>query len=231
MRSMLFPLLCMLLVLPVRSAEARPVNSEAQLWYVATAQGPIDSPFLYYLEAQPRVGQADGRIILRSALGLSLPVPGLSVWLGYAWIPVWAWGADDPTVKLNESRLYQQLLYSTALGPVKLVSRTRLEQRLLASASGTSHRVRTLLRGAFPLEAGGTFSLTLWDEVFFHLNTVEGGPQAGFDQNRAFVGVSWRVSPHVALEVGYLNDFIRQPKAPADVMIHTLNLSTTFNYL
>jgi hypothetical protein len=202
---MLLPLLGVLLMLPAPSAEARPVNSEAQGWYAAIVQGPIDRPFLYYLEAQPRAGQADGRILLRSALG--------------------------PTVRLNESRLYQQLLYNTALGPVKLVSRTRLEQRLLASAAGTSHRVRTLLRGAYPLDAEGTFSLLLWDEVFFHLNTVEGGPRAGFDQNRAFVGAASKLSPHVALEVGYLNNFIRRPTAPADVMIHAPYVFTVFNYL
>ncbi|WP_375764735.1 DUF2490 domain-containing protein [Archangium gephyra] len=231
MRPMLLPLLGVLLMLPAPSAEARPVNSEAQGWYAAIAQGPIDRPFLYSLELQPRVGQNDGRLILRSALGLALPVPGLSVWLGYAWIPVWAWSDEDPTVRLNESRLYQQLLYNTALGPVKLVSRTRLEQRLLASASGASHRVRTLLRGAYPLDAEGTFSLVLWDEVFFHLNTVEGGPRAGFDQNRAFVGAAWKLSPHVALEVGYLNNFIRRPTAPADAMIHAPYVFTVFNYL
>jgi hypothetical protein len=231
MRPLLLPLLAMLLVLPAPSAEAKPADPEAQAWYVAFVQGPIDRPFLYYLEAQPRAGQNDGRILLRSALGLALPVPGLSVWLGYAWIPVWTWGDEDPTVRLNESRLYQQLLYNASLGPVKLVSRTRLEQRLLASATGTSHRVRTLLRGAYPLDAEGTFSLLLWDEVFFHLNTVEGGPRAGFDQNRAFVGAAWKLSPHVALEVGYLNNFIRRPTAPADLMIHAPYVFTVFNYL
>ena len=60
-------------------AAARPADSQAQLWYAAFTQGPIARPFLYYLEAQPRLGQDDGRLILRSALGLALPVEGLSV--------------------------------------------------------------------------------------------------------------------------------------------------------
>jgi hypothetical protein len=219
-----------LLVLLAPAAEARPTRSEAQLWYITFAQGPIAQPFLYYLEAQPRAGQDDGRLILRSALGLSLPAPGLSVWLGYAWIPVWDWDGE-PAVRLNESRLYQQLLYTPRLGPVRLMSRSRMEQRLLTGVPGTSHRFRTLLRGATPLDAGGAFSLIVWDEVFFHLNTVEGGPRAGFDQNRAFLGAGWRLTPHVTLEFGYLNTFIRRPTAPHHQMIHAPYVFTIFNYL
>jgi hypothetical protein len=229
MHSMTFALLGLLLVL-ASPAAARPSDSQAQLWYAAFTQGPIARPFLYYLEAQPRLGQDDGRLILRSALGLALPVEGLSVWLGYAWIPVWPWD-EDPAPRLNESRLYQQLLYNTALGPVRLSSRTRLEQRLLASAAGTSHRFRTFLRGSAPLGGESPLSLILWDEVFFHLNTVEGGPRRGFDQNRAFLGVGYKLSAHVTLEAGYLNNYIRRPTAPSDLMLHAPYLFTVFNHL
>jgi hypothetical protein len=230
MRSIILALWGTLLVLWAPTIHALPTDSEVQIWYLAFTQGHIEEPFLYYLEAQPRLGERDGRVLLRSALGLSLPVPGLSVWLGYAWIPVWDRG-EESAVRLNESRLYQQLLYTPRLGPVRLMSRSRLEQRLLAGASRPSHRFRTLLRGSHPLDAEGTFSLILWDEVFFHLNTVEGGPRAGFDQNRAFVGAGWKLSPHVTLELGYLNDFVRRPTAESHQMIHAPYVFTIFNYL
>lgn len=224
----ILPLVGLLLVAPVLKAEARPVNSEAQLWYSTFTQGPIARSFLYYLEAQPRFGENDARLILRPALGLAL-TPELSVWLGQAWIPVWAYD-EDPALRGGESRLFQQLLYTPTLGSLRLMVRARLEQRFLPGASEVSHRTRLFLRGARPL-GEGLPSLILWDEAFFHLNSVEGGPRTGFDQNRAFLGAGWKLAPQVTLEVGYLNVFTRRPAAETDQMVHAPYVFTIFNFL
>jgi hypothetical protein len=219
----------LLLTAPFTRAEARPVDSEAQLWLPVFTQGPIAQPFLYYLEAQPRIGQDNALLLLRPALGLSL-TRDFSVWLGQAWIPSWVYDGD-PALRGGESRLYQQLLYTPALGPLRLMVRARQEQRFLPATTEVAHRTRLLLRGAHPLGNAGPLSLILWDEAFFHLNSVDAGPRRGFDQNRAFLGVGWKLAPHTTIEAGYLNVFIRRPTAEADTMIHAPTVFTVFNYL
>ncbi|TQF13074.1 DUF2490 domain-containing protein [Myxococcus llanfairpwllgwyngyllgogerychwyrndrobwllllantysiliogogogochensis] len=230
MRSqMLRSLLGLMLVIPFRAVEARPVQAEAQLWYTVSAQGGIGEHFLYYLEAQPRFSKDDGRAILRSAGGVRL-FQDMSLWLGQGWIPLWVWDGD-PALRQGESRLYQQYLYTPKLGSVRGTLRARFEQRFLSGTTEVSLRARVMLRGAQPVAAEGRLSLILWDEVFYHLNSVEGGPSAGFDTNRVFLGVGWKYADHSSVEVGYLNAFIRRPSSEADQLIHALSVSMPFNYL
>ncbi|MCE9666354.1 DUF2490 domain-containing protein [Myxococcus stipitatus] len=218
-----------MLVVPFGAVEARSVSAEAQLWYTLSAQGPIAEPFLYYLEAQPRISKDDGRVIFRSAGGVRA-TRDLSLWLGYAWIPIWSW-EGDPALRQGESRLFQQVLFTPKLGELKATVRARQEQRFLPGTTEVSHRTRVLLRGAYPLAFESRLSLIVWDEVFFHLNTVEGGPRRGFDMNRAFVGAGWKLGKHSSVEAGYLNVFVRRPSADTNQLIHTLAISTPFNFM
>lgn len=225
----ILPLLCLCLLVSIRGAEAKPVSSEAQLWYSAIAQGPISRPFLYYLEAQPRFSQDDVRVILRPALGVAV-TQDLSLWLGQAWIPLAVWDGD-PTLRGGESRLFQQVLYNKSLGALRLTGRGRFEQRFLPGTTEVSLRARAMARGAYSLGSGGAPTLIVWDEVFFHLNSVAGGPRTGFDQNRAFVGAGWKLAEHTTLEVGYLNAFTRRPTQPTDQMVHAPYIFTIFSFL
>lgn len=211
------------------TAEAKEVSHEPQWWHLAAATGHVQGPWRYYLEAQPRAGLHDSRVILRSAFGYS-PLQGLSLWVGYAWIPVGEYDTE-PHLRLNESRLYQQLSYEQGLGPLQLSDRLRLEQRFLASApSGVAWRIRNLVRAAWGLGAERRVSLILSDEIFFDLNTVPGGPQTGFDQNRAFAGMGFKLTDHFTLEVGYLNVINRRPTADTHLMLHVLSTSTNFSF-
>lgn len=225
----LLPLIVLLLVAPIRTVEARPTEAEAQFWFTVSAQGGIGEHFLYYLEAQPRFSKDDGRAILRSAGGVRL-FQDMSLWLGQGWIPLWVWDGD-PALRQGESRLFQQYLYTPKLGTVRGTLRARLEQRFLAGTTEVSWRARVMLRGAQPVAAEGRLSLIAWDEVFYHLNSVAGGPSAGFDMNRVFVGVGWKYAEHSSLEVGYLNVFTRRPAADSNQLIHTLAVSMPFNHM
>ncbi|AKF84309.1 hypothetical protein MFUL124B02_41870 [Myxococcus fulvus 124B02] len=230
MRPLLPRLLALLLcVLAAPVALARPVSSEPQLWYTVSAQGPIAEPFLYYLEAQPRFSKDDGRAVLRGAGGARV-TQDLSLWLGYGWIPVWSWDGV-PRFRQNESRLYQQFLFTPRLGEVRTTVRARLEQRFLPGTTAVSHRARVMLRGALPVAAEGRLSLIVWDEAFVHLNSINDGPQRGFDMNRAFVGVGWKLGDHSSVEVGYLNAYTRRPSAETDQLIHALSVSMPFNFM
>ncbi|MBL0692305.1 DUF2490 domain-containing protein [Comamonas sp. JC664] len=220
----------LLVVFPFRSVEAgRPVRTEAQLWYTVTAQGGIGDKFLYYLEAQPRFGKDDARAILRSAAGVRMS-HNMSLWLGQGWIPLWIWDGE-PAQRQGESRLFQQYLYSPKLGSLRGTVRARLEQRFLPGTTEISHRARVMLRGALPMADEGRLSLIVWDEVFYHLNSVDRGPSAGFDMNRVFVGAGWKYGEHSSVEVGYLNVFTRRPYAETEQLIHTLAVTMPFNYM
>ncbi|WIG94899.1 DUF2490 domain-containing protein [Myxococcus sp. SDU36] len=223
------PLISLLLVTPLRTVEARPVSAEAQLWYSVTAQGGIGEHFLYYLEAQPRFGKDDARAILRSAGGVRL-AQSMSLWLGNGWIPLRKWEGDS-SLQQGESRVFQQFLYTPKFGQVRSTLRARLEQRLLSETTDISLRARVMLRGSHPVAASGRLSLIVWDEVFYHLNSVTNGPSAGFDMNRAFVGAGWRFGDHSSIEVGYLNVFMRRPSQQTDQLIHALSVTMPFDYM
>ncbi|WP_342375282.1 DUF2490 domain-containing protein [Myxococcus stipitatus] len=225
----LLALVGLLLVIPASAVEARPVSSEAQLWYTVSAQGNIAEPFAYYLEAQPRVSEQDGRVIFRSAAGVRA-LQDLSFWLGYAWIPIWNW-TEGQALRQGESRWFQQALFTPRFGELKTTARARLEQRFLPGTTEVSHRARLMLRGSYPLASEPRLSFIVWDEAFFHLNTVEGGPQRGFDMNRAFVGAGWKLGAHSSIEVGYLNAYVRRPSSRTDQLIHALAVSTPFNFM
>ena len=59
-----------------------------------------------------------------------------------------------------------------------------------------------------PLTGDGSWALAAYDEAFVVLNDRRNGPQAGFDQNRAFLGINRALTIHVRVEVGYVNQFI-----------------------
>jgi hypothetical protein len=203
-------------------------------WHLALLQGRVSDRVLVWLEVQPRLSLDENprldRLLLRPALGVAL-TPSLSLWAGAAWIPAWSsWLPDD--LAAGEVRLFQQLLYNARFGPLALQSRTRLEQRMSALAPPASideigHRARTLLRVALALNDEKTLSAVVWDEVFANaMFDLHGSPFA-FDQNRAFVGLSWRAFPTVTLEVGLLNA-TRQVDARTFAMTHALYTFSIF---
>jgi len=175
------------------------VNQDAGLWFPVTVTFPISSAFLGFMEVQPRfednVSEL-GQLILRPAIGYKL-TDHLSIWQGYAWI-----GDYQPTF-IEENRVFQQVTYKRAFPSIRLQSRTRLEERIIDQADGTAVRFRTLLRGDFPLPNATAWAIVMFDEIFVNLNTVGHGPNAGFNQNRFFLGVNHQLTQHLNMDLGY----------------------------
>ena len=175
------------------------LNQDFRLWAPVYLNFPVSGPVKGYMEANPRfsnnVSDVD-QLILRPALGYQLS-PTLSLWQGYAWI------ANYEPGYTQEHRLFQQLIYSNKFSTFKLLSRSRLEERWIQHAIGTSVRARTMLRGDIPLPAYPTIAIVAYDEVFINLNTIRQGPEAGFDQNRFFLGMNYTFSPTFNVDVGY----------------------------
>ncbi len=175
------------------------LNQDFRLWTPVYVNFPISEPVKGYLEANPRFSDNAShldQLLLRPAVGYQL-TPTLSLWQGYAWVNNY-----EPAYN-QEHRIFQQLIYSNRFSTVKLLSRSRLEERWIQNAIGTAVRARTMLRGDFPLSAYPAIAIAVYDEVFVNLNTIRQGPEAGFDQNRFFLGVNYTVSPVFNVDVGY----------------------------
>lgn len=175
------------------------VNQDFRLWAPVYLTVPLSSSFIGYMEVNPRFGDDVSeldQLILRPAIGYKLN-DRFSVWQGYAWV-----GNYQPSLR-EEDRLYQQLTYSEKFSFVKVVSRTRLEERFIEHTDSASIRARTLLRGDFPLPVAPEWALVVYDEIFVNLNAVKNGPDSGFDQNRFFVGINREFTKQFNMDVGY----------------------------
>lgn len=195
---------------------ARAVTQDGQVWIPITARVALPSRFRLWLEAQPRIG-GDGMrmLLLRPAIGYQV-LPNWSVYQGYAWTPTF-------NSFNSENRIYQESLFDDHWGDLRLVNRTRLEERFIDGVGGTSLRLRNMLRLTHPLDQAHHWYVALSDEPFATLNDTGGGPRSGFDQNRAFLGLRYQLTPNVAIELGYLNQYSN--KRAEDVSSHNALLS------
>jgi hypothetical protein len=194
--------LLVLLLVITTAAPAAATDDDGQGWFLFTLQGPLPAGFRLFLEAQPRVG-GDGmrQLLLRPAIGYPV-TRRWSLWQGYAWTPTF-----EPFN--GEHRSWQQSLLQFPLGPIRVVNRTRLEQRFIDGAGGVSLRARHMLRLVLPLDRRERWSLALYDEPFFTLNETGGGPATGFNQNRAYLGLARRLGENVSVELAYMAQYLR----------------------
>ncbi len=205
-------------------------SQDFRLWSPVFMTAKLPSSFLAHLEVQPRFADLDeaghiDQLILRPAIGYQL-TENLSIWQGYAWVGNFNQPHTPPRPAFfEESRIYQQILYSRKFDSFKITSRTRLEERWIEHVDGTAVRFRTGLRGMYSLPKAPEWALVASDEVFVHLNTVGArGPQAGFDQNRFFVGINRTFSKYFNMDVGYQNQLLNSRSIPnlANQMNHTI---------
>jgi hypothetical protein len=179
---------------------------DGQLWVQSVATVSLTPNWRAHLELQPRlINDASelGLTIVRTAIGRQV-APGVTLWLGHAWIPR---TAGDETV--HEQRIWQQLLMTGApiVGWTPTV-RARLEQRWLDPWTDASHRVRLLVRGQKPIGTSRT-SIIVYDEGMYTFDTTMLGPPQGFDRNRLAALLGRRLSQLASIEAGYIWEHAR----------------------
>jgi hypothetical protein len=212
-------------------------SQDFRLWSPVFLTVKFPSSFLAYMEVQPRFADLDDaghidQLLLRPALGYQL-TDNLSIWQGYAWVGSYNQRHIPPQSPFfEESRIYQQVNYTHRFQSLKILSRTRLEERWIEHVDGTAVRFRTMLRGAYPLPMAPEWALVVSDEIFVHLNTVgTRGPAAGFDQNRFFVGINRTFSKYLNMDIGYQNQLLNSRSIPelANQMNHVILLQLFIN--
>lgn len=207
------------------AAPAAAADTDNQAWGLFTLQAPLGKRWLGYMELQPRFSEDLGgaeRLLVRPAIGYRLS-RNVSLWQGYAFVPQFR-----PTSS-HEHRPFQQLLVDTRVGKAQLTNRTRLEERVLPGADGTSLRFRQMLRFAHPISKDRRWSVVGYDEFFFNLNSVGDGPQSGFDQNRLYLGIARQVNPKTRVELGYIWTYIDGKGGAADRSLNILFTGVAVN--
>jgi len=106
-------------------------------------------------------GGADVTLLVRPALGYAL-TPRTTFWAGYGWF-----GTDaDGIGRIDENRLWQDLLWRPETNaPLRMIVRTRLEQRWLDTGDDAGWRLRELLRFELPFAADGRLIVEPKDEA------------------------------------------------------------------
>lgn len=197
-------------------------EDDAQAWGAVAATGAVRGDLFLWLEAQARATDDVGggsQIILRPAIGVRIGRDAHAV-AGYAYV------RTDPlggTVS-NEHRPWQQVQFVPLRrkdGAPLMISRTRLEQRMVEGRNGTSWRLRQFVRLQLPLDDKGGIQAVAYTEGFFNLNATNWGVRDGVDQWRNFIGIGFPVASRMRLEPGYLNQRIF--RAGGDRVNHVLS--------
>ena len=207
-----------------------------QTWVNVTAVGSLKSVhpalnnFKYWAELQGRFGDNTSRFsqgMIRPGIGYKLNAT-TDVWFGYALVPT---AAPFSKTTFNERRLWQQLLWSDQFALGSISSRSRLEERVAPRlGDDTGMRFRQMFKVSIPLPSAPVYSLVMSDEYWVNLNNANWGPQRGFDQNRAFVGLGYNLTKEIKSEVGYMNQYINRPLTPVDRNDHILSINLYLNY-
>ncbi len=200
-------------------------DADLQQWTALIVQKELTQGVKGYLEVQPRVS-GDWTLLDRVIVRPAILFPwenGITSGLGYAAIAIM-----QPSSSV-EQRLWEQLQVETKGDWGTLTNRTRLEQRFIEGADETAWRLRHQVKALVPLRADSPWALALSDEVYFHLNSASASIESGFDQNRAFLGLSRKWAPDFRIEGGYLLNSVNKAAGAEDRVNHVFVLTFYWN--
>jgi hypothetical protein len=191
--------------------QAALAEDDTQAWAAVIASGTVRGDLFLWFEGQARAIDDIGggsQIVLRPAIGARIGRDAHAV-AGYAYV------RTDPAngAVSHEHRPWQEIQFAPirlANGAPLLISRTRLEQRMVEGRDGTSCRLRQFIRLQVPVNATG-MQVVAFTEGFFNLNTTRWGVRDGIDQWRNFIGIGFPVLPRARVEPGYLNQRLARP--------------------
>ncbi|MBH0192768.1 MAG: DUF2490 domain-containing protein [Nitrospira sp.] len=203
-----------------------------RVWGNVTARGnfgfidPDFKKFRWAAEVQPRSreeGEEMDQLLIRPGVGYAVTEHS-SLWVGYAHVINFPVAGDN----IHEDRFWQQYMWKGQSPIGEFTSRSRFEQRWQTNGNETGGRFRQMFKLSWPLPFYQPVSLVGWDEVFVNLNDTNWGARQGFDQNRGFAGIGYRVQPPVLFEFGYMNQYIN--RATIDSMNHILSLNLFLDF-
>ena len=226
------------LLLQVATAQVIPhaIDFNQHAWLSYSGDHPVSGRWGVHFDAQWRrsdLGTEWQQYQLRPGINYQLPRNALFT-LGYVFTRAYPYGDNPVRTAFPEHRIYQQLILRQSAGPVRVMHRTRLEQRYIKypdpqPRSWTyQNRFRYMLRGEIPIGGADPQSakwyLPIWDEIFLGIPPNYGA--RSFDHNRMFFGVGRKVGG-ANVEVGYMNQFLGQRNGRVFEMNNTLFVTIT----
>ena len=184
-------------------------RGDEQIWGAVIASGTVRGDLFLWLEGQARATDAVGggsQFIVRPAIGARIGRDAHAI-IGYAYVRT---DPEDGTLT-NEHRLWQQVQFvplRTKDGAPLVISRTRLEQRMIEGRDGTVWRLRQFIKVQVPIASVSGLQAIAITEGFINLNDTRGGARQGLDQWRSFGGFGYPVASRARLDLGYLNQRI-----------------------
>ncbi|MGR9046935.1 MAG: DUF2490 domain-containing protein [Gammaproteobacteria bacterium] len=161
--------------------------------------------------------------LLFSQLGYQMN-ENASFWLGY----VHDWIHPLHKSAFQESRPYLDFVWNQDLGDFKLTSRTRMEDRINLSTGDEGYRARQLVQFNHPLPFLEGLSAYAGDEVMFYLNQTDFGKQ-GFTENRVFGGLSYQLTSHIGLDLGYMGQYVDN-RSGNNLFTHNLQANVRYKF-
>jgi Protein of unknown function (DUF2490) len=144
----------------------------------------------------------------------------ITLQLGYANVQTYNYGTYPVAAlgRFPEHRLYQQLVIKQPINKILLTHRLRLEQRFVGRRKNNitneidtwvySNRFRYSLKGQYSFNAKIYGAIA--NEIFYHLDNKLSN--TNFDQNRINIIAGFKASKNTTIEMGYINQLIRQGK-------------------
>ncbi len=191
-------------------------ESYTKLWGLASYFGQYEQ-LLYAAEPQIRLVDSAGtyeQSLLNAGIGTTIK-PQLQIWLGQTYTNYSDnnnVAEDVENVVINEYRVWEQIMWRRPFSD-DFASRLRVEQRRAFQTSEWAVRLRE--RAYWTIPVNETISFALNDEIFLNLKSVPWVTTSTFDQNRVFVGIYYKFTPNIGLNVSYMNQYIARD--PAEV--------------
>lgn len=211
-------------------ASADELTEDSGAWLQGVAEGSLSfmNPALkdgrVWLEGQSRFDGDWGHWyqgMVRTAIGYSLSERA-TIWAGYTWLPTHLAGKDY----ISQQDLWPAFRYVLPTDIGTFMFRTMWETNFL-QGDQLRERPRQMIKFTHPFTFEPRLSLIAWDEAFYRVNTTDHGGQAGFDQNRAFLGLGWSFNKSIRTELGYLNQYVDNPSHDKQTMRH-LGMASVF---
>ncbi|WP_316796111.1 DUF2490 domain-containing protein [Pedobacter agri] len=158
-----------------------------------------------------------------------------NVALGYLWNTTQNQFVVSGNSFLHEHRIFEQYIFNHKLSSVFASHRVRVEQRFIERGNEDvfSQRFRYFFRLIQPLQKTaasfdkGAF-VALQNEVFLNFQNNEKINNSVFDQNRLYLAGGYRFSKKVDLEIGYMNQAIKNTSNHTNNSIVQLAVYTRF---
>ena len=148
------------------------------------------------------------------------PNAQVSLQAGYAWIETFPYSEyfiAPVRTTFPEHRLYEQVVFQSNAGKIKLTNRLRLEQRFNGKFTSLNdskpqsftylNRIRFMPRIDMPLDKKNAWYAALYDEIFIGFGKNVG--ENVFDQNRTAVILGYNFNSAMKLEGGFLNQTLQ----------------------